>query len=117
MSPILFERAQSQSALMEAIARLRRGRSGVALIAGEAGIGKSSLLSAVLSQTRDVNVLRGGCDDLVAANPLGPIREATRGLPPCPEKWARTTTLNRSTLLLAPTFRAGARAMRAKVGR
>ncbi|GAA3619454.1 ATP-binding protein [Microlunatus ginsengisoli] len=92
MSSSLLERSAPRAALAAALADLRDGGSGVVLIAGEAGIGKSTLLSAVLADLAesagrpesgecDVRVLRGACDDLVAANPLGPILEATRRLP------------------------------------
>ncbi len=80
MSSRLLERAASRSALLQLVGRLREGESGVAVIAGEAGIGKTSLLSSVLVEARGLRVLRGACDDLVTANPLGPIREATRDL-------------------------------------
>lgn len=82
MSPTLFERSAPLDALREAIGRLGAGRSGVILISGEAGIGKTSLVEAALGAVGpELRVLRGACDDLVAANPLGPLREATRDLP------------------------------------
>jgi len=45
----------------------------VALIRGEAGIGKTALVDALIESQDDVFVLRGGCDDLLTARPLGPI--------------------------------------------
>ena len=46
----------------------------VALIRGEAGIGKTALVDALIERTEeDVFLLRGGCDDLLTARPLGPI--------------------------------------------
>jgi DNA-binding CsgD family transcriptional regulator/tetratricopeptide (TPR) repeat protein len=84
MSPLLLERAAPRAALLQAVARLVAGEPGVVLITGEAGVGKTSLLDAVLAELAEdpkpARVLRGACDDLVAANPLGPIKEATRPL-------------------------------------
>src|SRR5262249_38129701 len=53
------------------------GRGGrVALVAGEAGGGKTSLLGAFLGAIPgDVVVARGGCDDLLAPRSLGPFRD------------------------------------------
>jgi hypothetical protein len=46
----------------------------VALIRGEAGIGKTSVVDAFIEEHRDSShVLWGGCDDLVTARPLGPV--------------------------------------------
>ena len=97
MSPSsLLERAAPKSALLEAVALLRAGESGVALIAGEAGVGKSSLLTAALGDVGEgIRVLRGACDDLVAANPLGPLREATRDLSPLLEEALETASIDR----------------------
>ncbi len=78
----MLERAAELALLTSAAERLWQGEGGVAIVAGEAGIGKSTLLDSFLSALPDGSrVLRGWCDNLVAAHPLGPIREAVRGRP------------------------------------
>lgn len=81
MPATLLERSAPLTEVQRALNRLQTGGSGVVVILGEAGVGKSSLLSAALAQAPPgIRILRGACDDLVAANPLGPVREATAGL-------------------------------------
>lgn len=76
----MLERESELQLLTTAAERVRRAEGGVVLVAGEAGIGKSTLLDAFVAGLEDdLRVLRGWCDDLVTANPLGPIREAVRG--------------------------------------
>ncbi len=46
----------------------------VALIRGEAGIGKTTLVRALVERHNDrVHTLTGTCDDLLTPQPLGPI--------------------------------------------
>lgn len=78
----MLERDAELTLLIAAAQRLRSGEGGVAVLSGEAGIGKSTLVDAFLDALPDgLRVLRGWCDDLVTAHPLGPIREAVRGRP------------------------------------
>jgi predicted ATPase len=49
----------------------------VALVSGEAGIGKTALLSA-LCATTNMRVLWGSCDALRTPRPLGPLRDMAR---------------------------------------
>jgi DNA-binding CsgD family transcriptional regulator len=49
----------------------------VALVSGEAGIGKTALLSAFCATT-DMRVLWGSCDALRTPRPLGPLRDMAR---------------------------------------
>ncbi len=82
MPATLLERSAPLNEAKHALERLQAGESGVLVVMGEAGVGKSSLLRAALAAAPPgIRVLRGACDDLVAANPLGPVREATVGLP------------------------------------
>src|SRR5829696_6101793 len=77
MTAPLLERSAEQAALRAAIDTLLSGTSGLFLLSGEAGIGKTSLLRDLLDTVDPrVRVLAGSCDDLVAANALGPLREA-----------------------------------------
>ena len=78
----LLERRGARAELASALEDLRRGTSAVALVQGEAGIGKTSLVRAFLGEVDDgVRVLVGGCDDLVVPRPLGPVLEAAEALP------------------------------------
>lgn len=78
----MLERDADLALLNRAAAALRGHEAGVVLVAGEAGIGKSTLLDGFLAGLPDgTPVLRGWCDNLVTANPLGPLREAIRGRP------------------------------------
>ena len=78
----LLERSGARAELASALEDLRRGTSAVALVQGEAGIGKTSLVRAFLGEVGDgVRVLVGGCDDLVVPRPLGPVLEAAEALP------------------------------------
>lgn len=74
---MFVEREEQCGALQQAIRSACRGCGSVALLLGEAGIGKTALINAALAELpSDVLLLRGGCDDLRARGPLGPIREA-----------------------------------------
>ena len=76
----MLERDADLAALLQAAESLRSRQGGVVVVSGEAGIGKSTLLTAFLASLPDgLRVLRGWCDNLVTAHPLGPIREALRG--------------------------------------
>jgi DNA-binding CsgD family transcriptional regulator/tetratricopeptide (TPR) repeat protein len=80
VSGALLERAAPLRALREAVEAARAGRGSVVLVGGEAGIGKSSLVSAFLRDLDPaVRVLVGACDDLRTHRPLGPLRDAARG--------------------------------------
>jgi DNA-binding CsgD family transcriptional regulator/tetratricopeptide (TPR) repeat protein len=56
------------------------GRGSVALVTGEAGIGKTSVVRAFTAGLR-TRVLAGACDDLLTPRPLGPLRDAGAGTP------------------------------------
>ncbi len=72
----LLERGAELAALEEALAAVRGAREGrLALIAGEAGIGKTSLLRAFHDAHADAPTFRGGCDPLFTPRPLAPFLE------------------------------------------
>jgi DNA-binding CsgD family transcriptional regulator len=50
----------------------------IALVCGEAGIGKSSLLQAFAKQQRGARVLWGACDALFTPRPLAPLHDIAR---------------------------------------
>jgi DNA-binding CsgD family transcriptional regulator/tetratricopeptide (TPR) repeat protein len=79
----LLERSSELEALAAATAAAGSGRGSVVLVAGEAGIGKTSLLRAFTARLDDeVRLLAAACDDLLAPRVLGPLRDlasASRG--------------------------------------
>lgn len=75
-----LERAGVLAELREAAGAAEAGRGSVALVTGEAGIGKTSVVRAFTSGLR-TRVLAGACDDLLTPRPLGPLRDAAAGTP------------------------------------
>ncbi|MBG0828906.1 AAA family ATPase [Planomonospora sp. ID67723] len=66
------------------VAEVRRGRGGVLLIEGEAGIGKTRLAQAAAAEAaaRGMTVLWGRCVDTATAPPFWPWVQALRGAGP-----------------------------------
>ncbi len=82
VSPILVGRADQLATLDAALAEAGRGQATV-LIGGEAGIGKSRLVSEFAGRARDAGarVLTGGCLELGADGlPFAPFTSALREL-------------------------------------
>jgi DNA-binding CsgD family transcriptional regulator len=76
----LHERGAVLSVLHGAVAAAAEGRGSAALVTGEAGIGKTSVVRALrASLGHGVRVLAGACDDLLSPRALGPLREAAAG--------------------------------------
>ncbi len=70
----LLEREGELQQLRDAWERARDGAGSVALVRGEAGIGKTALTRRFVSEVgADAHVLWGGCDDLFTPAPLGPL--------------------------------------------
>ena len=73
---MLLERDDSLRALAERAARAARGNGGTVLLAGEAGIGKTTLLRAFAAQqVAPYRVFWGCCEPLSTARPLGPLQD------------------------------------------
>jgi DNA-binding CsgD family transcriptional regulator/tetratricopeptide (TPR) repeat protein len=73
----LLERERERSTLSAALSQSREaGR--VALVLGEAGIGKTALVTTVTERLEDRRVLWGACDPLITPRPLGPLRDVAR---------------------------------------
>jgi DNA-binding CsgD family transcriptional regulator len=75
----LLERERELEMMLGAFERSRRGLGSVALIAGEAGIGKTRLLHEFVARVGpSARVFAGGCDDLHTPRVLGPFRDMVR---------------------------------------
>ncbi|HEY4462207.1 MAG TPA: AAA family ATPase [Streptosporangiaceae bacterium] len=82
-SPDLIGRSGQLSALDTALAEAGRGRPSAVMVGGEAGVGKSRLLSAFAERSRGagVRVLIGGCLELGPEGlPFAPFTSVLRGL-------------------------------------
>ncbi len=72
----LLERDTQLGHLDAAFHGAARGTGRVVLVAGEPGIGKTSLVAAFASRREGTGrVLWGTCDDLIIPRPLGPVRD------------------------------------------
>jgi DNA-binding CsgD family transcriptional regulator len=90
LCPTLIAREAELAALDSLFADAVRGVGRTALIAGDAGIGKTRLLAAFLAQTRSsgAQILQGQCLKVEAGRPFGPFVDSLRGvtdLAPAPE--------------------------------
>jgi predicted ATPase len=74
----LLERETELQALMAMVEAVRSGRGAVVLVAGEAGIGKPSLLR-VMRDLVSLPFYVGRCEPLSVPEPLGPLRELAAG--------------------------------------
>jgi ATP/maltotriose-dependent transcriptional regulator MalT len=72
----LLEREDFFQQLQETLAEVIHVSGRVALISGEAGIGKTSLVEQLVETGKDqCRVLWGGCDALFTPRPLGPLHD------------------------------------------
>ena len=80
MASRLLERDAPLRTLFGALEQAEGGRGSTALVSGEAGIGKTSLVRefAALAGAR-VRLLQAACDDLVTPRTLGPLQDAAIG--------------------------------------
>jgi len=80
MAEVLLERDVQLGTLVGVVAEGGAGRGSTALITGEAGIGKTSLVRALAERVGGgARVLEAACDDLVASRTLGPLHDAAAG--------------------------------------
>ncbi|MBL8093461.1 MAG: AAA family ATPase [Anaerolineales bacterium] len=72
----LLERQEAWQALETALAEARAGSGRIALVTGEAGIGKTALVERFAeAQAGEARVLWGACDALFTPRPLGPLQD------------------------------------------
>jgi len=72
----LVERDHAFAALSAGLASAVGGQGRTALVTGEAGVGKSELVSAFAADRRNLaDLLWGACDALLTPRPLGPLRD------------------------------------------
>ncbi len=77
---MLIERQGSLRALRKLLERAVAGRGSIALVRGEAGIGKTTLLNAARERMNDdVRFLWGSCNALFTPQPLGPLHDMAAG--------------------------------------
>lgn len=69
----LLEREPQLLALRQYAAEARAGQGRLVLVAGEAGVGKSSLLDQLEQELDDARSCWGACDGLFTPRPLGPL--------------------------------------------
>jgi DNA-binding CsgD family transcriptional regulator/tetratricopeptide (TPR) repeat protein len=75
----LLERQRQQERLDALLTDCIAGRGRVALVFGEAGVGKSALVDALTLRVADrARVLRGACEDLSIPDPLAPLYDLAR---------------------------------------
>jgi DNA-binding CsgD family transcriptional regulator/tetratricopeptide (TPR) repeat protein len=75
----LLDREVPLAVLQAALERTRTGRGEVAIVTGEAGIGKTSLVRDFLTRLpAEIHAYAGVCDDLVTPRPLGPLHDIGR---------------------------------------
>jgi DNA-binding CsgD family transcriptional regulator len=78
----LLERQQQLETLAQSFAEARAGSGKLILIAGEAGLGKSSLVEQFVADTRrHARILWGACDALDTPRALGPVHEIAAQTP------------------------------------
>ena len=82
VNPMLLERDEELARLEELVAGLDGTGGKVVLVRGEAGIGKSALVTGFANSIAAVaHVRAGACDDLIIPQPLGPFWDMARAEP------------------------------------
>ena len=80
MAPRLLEREAPLGALIDALAAAEAGQGSTALVIGEPGIGKTSVVRAFAAEAATrARLLSAACDDLVTPRTLGPLHDAAAG--------------------------------------
>ncbi|MDD7942334.1 LuxR C-terminal-related transcriptional regulator [Actinomycetospora lutea] len=77
----VLERGEVLAELDAALAAARAGEGRTVLLAGEAGLGKTTVLRTWTAGLAGVRLLEGACDDLVTSRTLGPFHDAALDAP------------------------------------
>jgi len=75
-----LERDAAIESLETILKDAQRGRGRIALVSGEAGIGKTTLVEQFTQHWSKTRVLWGTCDSLFTPRPLGPVHDIARQL-------------------------------------
>ena len=75
----LVERDAALLSFTRELAALRSGGGHAMLVSGEAGIGKTTLLKAMVERRGDATLWWGACDSLETPHPLAPLHDIARG--------------------------------------
>src|SRR5205807_10565882 len=80
MCPVFIGRVSERDALFRLIDRTRCGQGGVALVCGEAGIGKSRLVAEekAYAEAQDFFLLQGNCFQMDSSYPYAPLLDLLR---------------------------------------
>jgi len=82
-NPLLLGRESALATMRDGLVAAAHGRGAIALVTGEAGIGKTALVARfVRDLPPDARVLVGTSDDLSIPRPLGPIRDLAPAVSP-----------------------------------
>lgn len=100
MAANLLERDGFLSALDESLRRAAQGTGQIALVSGEAGIGKTSLIERFLERHQETRVLWGACEALFTPRPLGPLYDIAQQTE-TPLRALLAGDVNRATLFAA----------------
>jgi len=101
MTADLLERDSFLLALNEALRQAAEGHGRTALVSGEAGIGKTSLVERFIAQApAGVRTLWGACEALFTPRPLGPLYDIAQQAQ-TPLRAALENEANRATLFAA----------------
>ncbi len=78
--PVFIGRVSERDALSQLIDRTRSGQGGVALVCGEAGIGKSRLVAEAkaYAEAQDFFLLQGNCFQMDSSYPYAPLLDLLR---------------------------------------
>ncbi|HEX9763550.1 MAG TPA: AAA family ATPase, partial [Acidimicrobiia bacterium] len=79
---MLVEREQQLDLMGETALRASNGHGAVVLVSGEAGIGKTSLVTTFVDSIKGVSPLWGACDDLATPRSFGPLHDMARNHAP-----------------------------------
>ena len=86
----LLERQDQLTEIERRLQEARAGSGKLVLVAGEAGVGKSSLVERFVAEhARDTRALWGACDALATPRALGPVQEVAAQLPSIASSIAR----------------------------